>query len=167
MAQLKDMLKAKEMSDGASAIASEDSGVSAVPSADLPRPPSPPSESVDVRDMNMLRKEREWAEREVQLLRREVEMMREMQRLSMGGQLSQNSVSQVERYAPVVVNEAIKAMLDYFDGNGGALDTWVRQLALLRMTYQLDSGAAKMLAVSRLRGQAVPLEARAHRNISG
>ena len=167
MAQLKDMLKAeglstvglksdlinrlrmhdptgmwveKEMSDGASAIVSEDSGVSAVPSADLPRPPSPPSESVDVRDMNILRKERELAEREVQLLRREVEMMREMQRFSMGGQLSQNSVSQVERYAPVVVNEAIKAMLDYFDGNGGALDTWVRQLALLRMTYQLDSG---------------------------
>ena len=153
MAQLKDMLKAeglstvglksdlinrlrmhdptgmwveKEMNDSASAIVSEDSGVSAVPSADLLRPPSPPSESVDVRGMNILRKERELAEREVQLLRREVETMREMQRFSMGGQLSQNSVSQVERYAPVVVNEAIKAMLDYFDGNGGALDTWVR-----------------------------------------
>ena len=129
--------------------------MSAVPSADLPRPPSPPSESVDVRDMNILRKERELAEREVQLLRREVEMMREMQRLSMGGQLLQNSASQVERHAPVVVNEAMKAMLDYFDGNGGALDTWVRQLALLRMTYQLNSGAAKVLAVSRLRGQAL------------
>ena len=81
--------------------------MSAVPSADLPRPPSPPSESVDVRDMNILRKERELAEREVELLRRKVEMMREMQRLSMGGQLLQNSASQVERHAPVVVNEAI------------------------------------------------------------
>ena len=36
----------------------------------------------------------------------------------MGGQLLQNSASQVERHAPMLVNEAMKAMLDYFDGSG-------------------------------------------------
>ena len=120
---------------------SGDSGVGTVPSANSP---SRLIEAMDARSVDILQKERELAEREIQLLKREVEMMREMQRLSVGGQS-----------ASAMVNESMRAMLSYFDGSGEAFDTWERQLALLRATYRLDDNAAKLLAVSRLKNQAL------------
>ena len=49
----------------------------------------------------------------------------------------------------------MKAMLSYFDGSGEAFDAWEGQLALLRTTYRLGSDASKLLAVSRLKDQAL------------
>ncbi|CAK9820252.1 hypothetical protein ANTPLA_LOCUS10515 [Anthophora plagiata] len=142
----------EETSDGVGTIASEYSGVGAAPSANLPTLPTPPTEamngSVDIR-----RKEQE---REIQMLRRELEMMRERERRNFGEQsASQNATVYSGQYAPAMINESMKAMLNYFDGNGETFDVWERQLALLRVTYRLDDNAAKLLAVSRLRNQAL------------
>ncbi|CAK9834317.1 Transposon Tf2-9 polyprotein [Anthophora retusa] len=146
----------EETSDGAGAIASEDSGVGAAPSTNSPNLPTPPTEAMDSRSVDMRRKEQELAEREIQLLRRELEMMREMQRLNFGGQsASQNATVYSGQHASAMVNESMKAMLNYFDGSGETFDAWERQLALLRVTYRLDDNAAKLLAVSRLKNQAL------------
>ncbi|XP_076301744.1 uncharacterized protein LOC143219749 [Lasioglossum baleicum] len=123
----------------------------------------PGSPARDIKEMEVLKKEKELAERgallaerEIQLLKREVEMIREMQRLNIEEpSTSRNAAMYPGRHGPVIVNEAMKAMLNYFDGNGETFDAWERQLTLLRATYGLDDNTTKLLAVSRLKNQAL------------
>ena len=135
----------EKMNDGAGASANENSDVGAAASANSPRSSSHPT--MDARSVDILQEERKLAEREIQLLRREVEMMREMQRLNIGGQFASPSTARV--------NESMRAMLSYFDGSDEAFDAWEGQLALLRTTYRLGSDATKLLAVSCLKDQAL------------
>ncbi|XP_053989710.1 uncharacterized protein LOC128882162 [Hylaeus volcanicus] len=139
----------------AGAIASADSGVDEAPSANSPRPRSSPITDIDARSMDIQRRELELAEREIQLLRREVEMMREMQRLNIGGVFVPQSAPHVDQRRAVVIDESMKAMLSYLEGNGENFDIWEKQLTLLRSTYRLDDNAAKLLVVSRLKNKAL------------
>ncbi|CAK9802814.1 Transposon Tf2-6 polyprotein [Anthophora quadrimaculata] len=137
-------------SSGGRVAVREDSSASTAPSADSPRPPSPEAGENNTRHVDILLKEKELAEREVQLLRRELEWMRGMQRLTTEG-----SPQASDHHSIVAINESVKSMLNYFDGSGEDFDVWKKQLMLLRSTYKLNDNAAKLLVVSRLKKKAL------------
>lgn len=101
-----------------------------------------------------LRREKELAEREMQVMRREIELLKEAQR-----SITTNRDQPMERESiPRDISEsgitAIAHLLGYFDGSTGDYQSWELQLKLLKKTYRLSDDCARILIGMRLKGRA-------------
>jgi len=82
-------------------------------------------------------------QREIELLRRENDLLRAFPR---------NSLSAVSRATLNIKN--VSDLLSEYHGSGEDFERWRAQINLLRDTYELDENAAKILVGSKLRGKA-------------
>ncbi|XP_011861116.1 PREDICTED: uncharacterized protein LOC105558170 [Vollenhovia emeryi] len=100
------------------------------------------------RELELLRRERDCAEREQQLWRRELEVLRNSP--AVRGTTTESGTSSM----PGGVR-GIKDLLPEFDGTDNAFWRWEQQLKLLRQSYNLDESSTRMLISSRLKGRAL------------
>jgi len=98
-------------------------------------------------ELLLLRREKECWEREQQLLRRELEMLRNSP--STGSAAADGSVA--SGFGGI---RSIKELLPEFDGTDNAFWRWRQQLQLLRHSYHLDENSTRILIGSRLKGRA-------------
>ncbi|XP_046144395.1 uncharacterized protein K02A2.6-like [Osmia bicornis bicornis] len=105
---------------------------------------SVPSNS-QLSEVKLLRRGRDVAERENQLLRRELEMLRFMPR--------ENSLTPT--HSSSMKWKDVKEMIGNYDGNSHDHNIWEKQLRQLISSYALDNCAAKALLCSKLSGKAL------------
>lgn len=105
------------------------------------------------REIKMYRIEKELAERELCLLRRELELARGIQRLSTGEREQTVDREDTTRGYPRPSIAALGDLLSLFDGSGD-YEIWEKQLKLLKTTYHLTDEYAKVLLAMRLKGKA-------------
>lgn len=85
------------------------------------------NETISSKSIDISRKKRQLAECEVEVevLKCVEEMTREMQRLGIGGPtVVQSTATQSRQQSPVIINESMKAMLNYFDELDKSFDVW-------------------------------------------
>lgn len=109
----------------------------------------------DPRELELAKQQAELAERELALARREMELLCEVQQRS---HLSEDRPSRTSMMSvsarPKTEVLAIVDLLNPFHGNGDSFEGWVKQLRLLRTTYELDENEVKILIGKRLKGRA-------------
>ncbi|XP_076396255.1 uncharacterized protein LOC143265842 isoform X2 [Megachile rotundata] len=91
-------------------------------------------------EAELLRRQRDLAEREVQLLRRELELV----------WLSSSSMSSRSRE---VGWKDLKELISDFDGDNADAETWVQQMRRLIATHGLDDWAAKAMICNKIKGK--------------
>nr|XP_034174050.1 uncharacterized protein LOC117601439 [Osmia lignaria] len=105
---------------------------------------SAPSNS-QLSEVELLRRERDVTERENQLLRRKLEMLRVMPR--------ENSLAPT--HSNLMKWKDVKEMIGNYDGNSYDYNIWEKQVRQLICSYSLDDCAAKALLCSKLSGKAL------------
>lgn len=101
--------------------------------------------TITPREVDLLRCEKELAEREVQLLRREMDMLRVSQRADSTDFNARQSGARLKD---------IKDMLGDFDGNARNFSFWEQQIRYLKYTCGLDDLDTKAIICSKLKGKA-------------
>lgn len=129
------------------------------------------------READLYKKEKELAERELAVVRLELEAMRRMGRTErvagdewrrrvatpveceQAGTTAASSDGGYDIAAPFVQSRmsitAIADLLGTFDGESNEYETWERQIKLLTLTYKLEDNVAKILVGMRLKGKAL------------
>lgn len=107
------------------------------------------------REIELCRGEKKLKEDELDLARREIEFLKSMQQLTIGGNNQAiNTPRPMYETTPRLTASMIADMLNYFDGNSETYETWERQVRLLKTTYQVTDEMVKLAISSRLRGKA-------------
>lgn len=96
------------------------------------------------REFDLIRRERDLAEYENSLLRREVEMLRAASRSSTSSTNSRASIS----------IRGISELLHEYNGTVEDFERWKAQVMLLKTTYELDDNSARVLVGAKLKGKA-------------
>jgi len=100
------------------------------------------------RELEILRRERDIMKRELEILRREREMETSARMMTP----PMSSASQIStRMQP----KALSELLSEFSGSENTFQVWRKQFGLIRTTYQLDDGTARILVGMRLKGKAL------------
>jgi len=116
--------------------------------------------SINRRMVDIYKREKELAERELAILRRELELerARTSQAGSNTGAIRRSSVtpnaSLLQTPGRVSIS-AVADLLNSFDGNAEAFETWEKQVLFLRESYELDDAMTKILIGMRLKGKAL------------
>ncbi|XP_015514359.2 uncharacterized protein LOC107220321 [Neodiprion lecontei] len=115
--------------------------------------------------LELYKKEKELAEREVALLRRELEMAQRRQTDDEArGATSAEQRPAVTSSRTVVHNDQgptrvslsmLADLLSFFDGNNEAYERWERQVLFLKEAYRLDEDSTKILIGMRLKERAL------------
>ncbi|XP_023289213.1 uncharacterized protein LOC111674140 [Orussus abietinus] len=102
------------------------------------------------REIELFRKEKELAERELALARKEIEFLQRGTTVD----VSEYGHS-LQRDAPSRIGvSTIAELLNNFDGSSDSYERWEKQVQLLRSTYRLADPMTKILIGSRLKGRA-------------
>lgn len=99
-------------------------------------------------------------ERELELARREIEMLHRSRReeQSSGTGESRQRIDDGVRVQSMRTGgnvAAIADLLGYFDGKSENYDIWEERIKLLKATYQLEDDSAKLVIGMRLKGRAL------------
>lgn len=105
------------------------------------------------REIELLRRERELAERELQL-QRELELAREMRRLTTAERDQATGRGNISHDYPRANITVIADLLSCFDGSVGNYEVWEKQLRLIKTTYHLVDEHVKILIGMRLKRKA-------------
>ncbi|XP_043282371.1 uncharacterized protein [Venturia canescens] len=95
------------------------------------------------RELDLLRRERDLMQRELELARRELELLRRG-----------NSPASVEGQSKVNI-KSLSDLISEFNGTQNTFSNWVKQLQLLKNSYDLDDHSSRILVGSRLKGKAL------------
>lgn len=113
------------------------------------------------REMDFYRQEKELAEWELELARREIAMLRDERRGDPSGHddgervaIRGGGASGVPRMQTRTNLATIADLLSEFDGSGN-FDTWEKHLEFLKPTYQLEDNHVKILIGMRLKNKAL------------
>ena len=98
-----------------------------------------------LREVELLRKERDLTARETELLRRELELLRMAPRPDKDAFFQAN----IKKW------QELKDLVGEFDGNNLDFERWEKQIKQLLSSYDLDDHKAKALVCSRLSGKAL------------
>lgn len=108
------------------------------------------------RELKMRVKEGQLMSRELELVRRELEIMCNSNLRHSPTPTTPARVEEVETNPRPRVNiNSIAELLPPFGGANADFDRWERQLKLLKATYALDDKSTRVLIGSRLKGKAL------------
>lgn len=111
------------------------------------------------REIELYRWEKELAERELTVARRELELPRAAQ-IDSRNNVDRASLNE-QRPVPAVSTTAkinitmLAELLSIFSGNAETYETWERQARFLKEAYRLDDATMKILIGTRLKGKAM------------
>jgi hypothetical protein len=142
---------------------SEETDADASGSRDAPEMPK--VSGLSVREMEIVKKEKELLERELTLARREIEFLRGGERERERPEVAERGTNQAVTRREVDPTEttgttarpsitAIAELLAHFDGASDSWEVWEKQVRLLATTYRLRDEMVKILICSRLKGKA-------------
>lgn len=99
----------------------------------------------------MCKREKELAERKLEMMRREVLLLRET-RANYGN----NAEPMMEQHGRERVNlSELKELINIFDGSDGEYANWEKQIKFVKSTYTLTDEKTKILISARMKGKAL------------